>query len=146
MTQKRILLWYRNDLRVHDHEPLYQGVQEEALIIPFYCFDRRQFSTTSFGFAKTGKYRAQFLLESVTDLRNSLQKLGSNLIVRSGLPEEIIPNLVQELNIDAVYYHQEVTAEEVTVEKKIHRELAKLKVKMQSFWGGYSLPTRRFTF
>ena len=135
MARKRILIWYRNDLRVHDHEPIYKGLQEEAIIIPCYCFERRQFTTTSFGFAKTGKYRAQFLLESVSDLRNSLQKLGSNLLVRCGLPEEIIPNLVRELNIDAVYYHQEVTAEELKVEKKLQQELSKLKVEMQSFWG-----------
>ena len=135
MTQKRILIWYRNDLRIHDHEPLYQGLQEKASIVPFYCFDRRQFATTSFGFPKTGKYRAQFLLESVTDLRNSLQKLDSNLIIRCGLPEEIIPALVKELNIDAVYYHQETTAEELKVEKKLNQKLSELKVKIQSFWG-----------
>ncbi|MDJ0687586.1 MAG: DASH family cryptochrome [Xenococcaceae cyanobacterium MO_188.B32] len=135
MARKRILIWYRNDLRIHDHEPIYKGLQEEAIIIPCYCFERRQFTTTSFGLAKTGKYRAQFLLESVSDLRNSLQKLGSNLLVRCGLPEEIIPNLVRELNIDAVYYHQEVTAEELKVEKKLQQELSKLKVEMQSFWG-----------
>ncbi len=95
MSVKRVLIWYRNDLRVHDHEPMYRGLQEKALIIPCYCFDRRQFDTTSFGFPKTGKYRAQFLLESIIDLRISLQKLGSNLIIRNGLPEEIIPVLVQ---------------------------------------------------
>ncbi|MGK7953150.1 MAG: DASH family cryptochrome [Xenococcaceae cyanobacterium] len=134
MSVKRVLIWYRNDLRVHDHEPMYKGLQEQALIIPFYCFDRRQFGTTSFGFPKTGKYRAQFLLESVSDLRNSLQKLGSNLIIRTGLPEEVIPDLVKELNIDAVYYNKEVTAEELAVENKLKQELAKLKVKVESFW------------
>ena len=135
MNQKRILIFYRNDLRVHDHEPMYQALQEKALVIPVYCFDEKQFSTTSFGFAKTGKYRAQFLLESVTDLRNSLHQLGSNLIVRSGLPEKIIPSLAQELNIDAVYYHKEVTAEELNVEKKLKQALSKIGIKSQSFWG-----------
>ena len=135
MSVKRILIWYRNDLRVHDHEPMYRGLQEKALVIPCYCFDRRQFGTTSFGFPKTGKYRAQFLLESVTDLRNSLQKLGSDLIIRNGLPEEIIPALVQELNIDAVYYHKEITAEELAVENKLQQNLSSLKTKVESFWG-----------
>ena len=135
MSQKRILIWYRNDLRVHDHEPIYQALQEKALIFPVYCFDERELSTTSFGFPKTGKYRAQFLLESVTDLLNSLQKLGGNLIVRVGLPEKIIPTLTHELNIDAVYYHQEVTAEEIKVEKNLQTALSKINVKLKSFWG-----------
>ncbi|TRT89858.1 MAG: cryptochrome DASH, partial [Microcystis aeruginosa Ma_AC_P_19900807_S299] len=80
----RVLIWYRNDLRVHDHEAIYQAVQEQLEIIPFYCFDERQFGFTSYGFPKTGKFRAKFLLESVANLRQSLESLGGNLIIRRG--------------------------------------------------------------
>jgi deoxyribodipyrimidine photo-lyase len=135
MTSKRILIWYRNDLRVHDNQLIYQGLKEKAQIIPVYCFDERQFGKTSFGFPKTGKFRAKFLRESVADLRNSLQKLGSNLIVRLGFPEKIIPTLAQELNIDAVYYHEEVTSEELAVEKSLKKALSQIGVKVNSFWG-----------
>lgn len=106
MNNKRILIWYRRDLRLHDHKPMYQALQQEAQIIPLYCFDERQFAKTSFGFPKTGAFRSQFLLEAVADLRNSLSQLGSNLIVRRGLPEKIIPSLAKELEISAVYFHE----------------------------------------
>jgi deoxyribodipyrimidine photo-lyase len=135
MSKKRILIWYRNDLRLHDHEPIYEAVKEQAQVIPVYCFDERQFGETSFGFPKTGQYRAQFLLASVTDLKESLQKLGSDLIICRGLPEKIIPNIAQELNIDTVYYHEEVTAEELKVEQALKQALEKLKIKVESFWG-----------
>ncbi|MGK7939923.1 MAG: DASH family cryptochrome [Crocosphaera sp.] len=135
MSNKKILIWYRNDLRVHDHEPLYQGIKQNALIVPFYCFDVRQFQTTSFGFPKTGNFRGQFLLESIKDLRHSLQKLGSDLVIRKGYPEKIIPQLVKELSIDTVYFHQEVTAEEIKVEKELKKALKPLKIKIESFWG-----------
>jgi deoxyribodipyrimidine photo-lyase len=135
MSKKRILIWFRNDLRLHDHKPIYQAVQEQTQIIPVYCFDKREFQQTFFGFPKTGNYRAQFILESVADLKKSLQKLGSNLIIRWGFPEQIIPHLAKELNIDAVYYHQEVTAEELKVEQALKQELQKLKIKVYSFWG-----------
>ncbi|WP_175561119.1 DASH family cryptochrome [Hydrococcus rivularis] len=135
MTSQRILIWYRNDLRIHDNKLIYQALKEKAQIIPVYCFDKRQFRQTHFGFPKTGKFRAQFLRESVADLRNSLQKLGSNLIVRLGFPEKIIPDLAQELNIDAVYYHEEVTFEELAVEKSLKKALSQIGVKVNSFWG-----------
>ncbi len=135
MSNKRILIWYRNDLRIHDHEPLYQAIKQGALVIPFYCFDIRQFKTTSFGFAKTGNFRGQFLLESVTNLRNSLQDLGSNLIIRKGYPETIIPELIKQLQIDAVYFYEEVTSEEITVEKAVEKALKTLKVTFKGFWG-----------
>nr|WP_322744324.1 deoxyribodipyrimidine photo-lyase [Planktothrix mougeotii] len=66
MTHKQVLIWYRNDLRVHDHEPLSAALNLNAEIIPVYCFDPRQFGQTSYGFPKTGAFRAQFLLESVS--------------------------------------------------------------------------------
>ena len=135
MTQKTIIIWYRNDLRLHDHEPLDRACQEKAQIIPIYCFDPRQFTTTSFGFPKTGKYRAQFLVESIGNLRQSLQKLGSNLIVRQGFPEQEIIAISKQLKVDAVYYHEEVTAEELTVEKNLRQALSTIGVDYNSFWG-----------
>jgi len=135
VTEKRILIWYRNDLRIHDHEPLHQALKAKAQVIPFYCFDERQFGTTAFGFPKTGAFRAQFLLETVADLRKSWQSLGSDLLVRRGLPEEIIPPLAKSLNISAVYYHREVTSEELRVESALKKSLDQIGVKVQSFWG-----------
>jgi deoxyribodipyrimidine photo-lyase len=132
---KRILIWHRNDLRLHDNEPIHQALKEKAQIIPFYCFDERQFKQTSYGFPRTGKYRAKFLLESVTDLRKSLNKLGSNLIIRKGLPEKIIPAIAQQLNIDEVYYQEEVTSEEIAVEKSLKQALSQIGTKVKTFWG-----------
>ncbi|MBK4731804.1 DASH family cryptochrome [Oxynema sp. CENA135] len=135
MSRERIIIWYRNDLRLHDSEPLDRALQTEAEIIPVYCFDRRQFSTTSFGFPKTGAFRAQFLLESVADLRQSLQKHHSDLIVRFGFPEQIIPELARHLHASAVYFHQEVTAEEIAVEQALKTNLKAIAVRCKSFWG-----------
>ena len=134
MSKKNILIWYRNDLRIHDHEALHQAIKEKSLTIPFYCFDLRQFEKTSFGFPKTGNFRGKFLLESLENLRNSLQNIGSNLIIRIGYPEKIIPQLVKELSIDAVYFHEEVTSEEIQVEKAIEKALITLNVKLKGFW------------
>jgi deoxyribodipyrimidine photo-lyase len=130
-----ILIWYRTDLRLHDHEPLHQAVQQRSQVIPLYCFDPRQFGQTSFGFAKTGAFRAQFLQESVADLRQSLRSRGSDLLVRQGLPEQIIPDLVQQLGISAVYYHEEVTSEERAIEQALSSALSALQVPLQGFWG-----------
>ncbi|MGK7873950.1 MAG: DASH family cryptochrome [Xenococcaceae cyanobacterium] len=135
MNKKRILIWYRHDLRLHDHEPMYLALKQKAQVIPVYCFDERQFATTSFGFPKTGVFRAQFLLESVADLRKSLSQLGSNLIIRRGLPEKIIPSLARELEISAVYFHGEVTSEELAVEEALQTALSQISVPVNRFWG-----------
>ncbi|MEM6611571.1 MAG: DASH family cryptochrome [Cyanobacteria bacterium P01_C01_bin.72] len=131
---QRILIWYRNDLRIHDLLALDEAVQQEAEIVPLYCFDDRHFGETDFGFPKTGNYRAQFLRESVADLRNSLQQLGSNLVVRRGLPELIIPAIAEQLKIDQVSYSKEVTSEEKRVEKKLRQALAAKQIKTNIYW------------
>ncbi|MBD2326137.1 DASH family cryptochrome [Alkalinema sp. FACHB-956] len=143
MARQAVILWFRNDLRIHDHGLLSQAAQSGAVVIPVYCFDLRQFGTTSFGFPKTGPWRSQFLLQSVADLRRSLQTLGSDLILRVGYPEVEIPKLVQQLlssaedglEIQAVAFHQEVTAEELQVEQGLQRSLKALNIPVQTAWG-----------
>jgi deoxyribodipyrimidine photo-lyase len=139
MTNQSIIVWFRNDLRLHDHEALDQALTQSkssnSQLIPLYCFDPRQFGQTSFGFAKTGAFRAQFLLESIADLRQTLRSHGSDLIIRQGLPEEIIAEMAQELDISAVYYHQEVASEELKVEAALQAKLIPLGVKCHSYWG-----------
>lgn len=131
----KILVWFRNDLRLHDHEPLQEALKAGAQVIPVYCFDPRQFGETPFGFPKTGKFRAKFLIESVEDLRNSLRRLGCDLIVRLGKPEDVLPALVTQTQAQAVYWHEEVTAEETTVEEAVASKLEASGLAVQTYWG-----------
>jgi hypothetical protein len=49
------------------------------------------------------------MLDSVEDLRRSLQAKGSDLVIRWGKPEDIVPELVRSLpNVTAVYMQSEV--------------------------------------
>jgi len=120
ILMSKTLLWFRNDLRIHDNEAL-RLASGDSEILPVYCFDPRHFAETSFGFQKTGPYRAQFLIESVIDLRNNLQEIGADLIVRKGKPEEILPALATEHDVDTIYAHKEVTGEELQVENNLEK-------------------------
>ncbi len=134
MPQKT-LVWFRNDLRLHDHEALTRALAESSEVILLYCFDERQFGKLPSGFAKTGKFRAKFLLESVADLRQSIRERGGELLVRVGKPEEIIASLAQSLGISCVYFHQEATDEELRVEAALRKNLRTLGVSTKEYWG-----------
>jgi deoxyribodipyrimidine photo-lyase len=125
------IIWFRNDLRVRDHKPLFEAVNRGS-VVPVYCFDPRHFYDTEYGFPKTDSFRAKFLIESVVDLREGLRKYGSDLIVRIGFPEEIIPEVAEKFNIDQVYLHGEVTSEEIGVEKAVEDSL---RIPVKKFWG-----------
>lgn len=131
----RIIVWFKTDLRLHDHEPLQAALKAGNEVIPVYCFDPRQFGQTSFGFPKIGRFRANFLLESVADLRRSLQLRGSDLIIRLGHPETVLPELASAWRAQAVYWHEDVTAEEIAVEKALAERLEAEDISIQMFWG-----------
>ena len=98
MKRQRLIVWFRQDLRVHDNEALTDALRCAEEVIPVYIFDERVFmGKTKFGFPKTGAHRAQFIIDSVKDLRQSLKDLGCNLLVRVGKPEEILFKLANEL-------------------------------------------------
>ncbi|KAA8497236.1 Blue-light photoreceptor PHR2 [Porphyridium purpureum] len=130
----KVIVWFRSDLRLHDHPALAKAVEEAAQIVPVYCFDPRQFGKTSFGFEKTGRHRAKFLIESVQDLRRALQAKGSDLVVREGRPEQVLPALARETGCTAVHFHQEVTYEEQEVEMHVEKALEEAGIRAESLW------------
>jgi deoxyribodipyrimidine photo-lyase len=65
MKSKKILVWFRNDLRLHDNEMLVEAIAKSDSILPVYFFDPRYFGNTRFQTAKTGLTRGRFLIESV---------------------------------------------------------------------------------
>jgi deoxyribodipyrimidine photo-lyase len=131
-----VLLWFRTDLRLLDHQPLTRACQQGSPLIPLYCLDPRQFGQTSFVLRpRTGPFRGQFLLESLADLRQQLRSRGSDLVIRQGQPEQVIPTFAQEWGVEAVYAHEEVGTEEKEVAAAVERALRSLGIRLQVDWG-----------
>ncbi len=129
--KRRAVIWFRQDLRVHDNEALHTALRNCDEIIPVFVFDERVFQgKTSFGFPKTGKFRAKFYLESVADLRKNLRSLGSDLIVRVGKPEEILFEIARETKAGWVICNRERTAEEVKVQDELEQKLWTIGVEL----------------
>ena len=117
-------MWFRNDLRLHDNEALLDSLTHNEEVIPLYVVDPRLFKgKTSFGFPKLGPYRRKFLEECLTDLRQGLRSLGSELYVRYGYPEVVIPELARNTKVHYVYCNRERTRDEVTVQDSLEKNL-----------------------
>lgn len=133
---RKIIVWFRQDLRLHDNEALAAACEKAEEVIPIYVFDERQFlGKTSYGFPKTGKYRAKFILEAVQDLKESFQAKGIDLVVRSGKPEEEVFKLAKELNSNWVFANMERTYEEVAVQNALEKKLWTIGQELQFFRG-----------
>ncbi|MEO8236427.1 MAG: DASH family cryptochrome [Flavobacterium sp.] len=130
---KTALFWFKTDLRLSDNETLVKAIAQSERIIPVYCFDDSHFETTSYGFKKTGSYRAQFILESLKDLDATLRALGSGLLIVRGKPEIEIPKIVHEYKAQKVFAKREVAYEEKQTEKLVQEELFKLRCELETF-------------
>ncbi|KAI0566799.1 DNA photolyase [Gracilaria domingensis] len=130
----KVVVLFRSDLRLDDHPALSYALEDAKDVVPVYCFDPRHFGRTDYGFQKTGKYRARFLTESVHDLRKSLRAKGSDLIVRVGRPEQVVPDLCRSLNCRHVFAHKEVTHDEQQVEVALEEALKKNGAQLSTFW------------
>jgi deoxyribodipyrimidine photo-lyase len=124
MKQKRAILWFRNDLRLQDNEALYEALRSADEVIPIYIFDERTFNgKTKFGFPKIGKFRAQFIIESIENLRENLRALGSELYVRVGKPEDILFDICRDAKTSWIFCNRERTDEELKIQDALEEKL-----------------------
>jgi len=120
-----VCAWLRNDLRLHDSPVLQRAAvlaKEKGIpALPVYVIDPRLFQRTRRGTWKTGPFRALFLLQSLRVLRRRLCKVGSNLLVKVGRPEEVLPSLLGDGSY--LLTQQEVTSEELAVDGGVREAL-----------------------
>jgi DNA photolyase len=142
-----IFYWFRQgDMRLHDNPALARAAaicsQTQSKLVPVFCFDPRIYGNQArgeFGSIKCGPRRAKFALESVADLRQSLEQKGSKLLVSTEKPEDLFQKLLQNpadgSRISAartkLVYQEEVCSEEVAVANKVK----KLFQSSEAIWG-----------
>lgn len=139
------LVWFKNtDLRIHDHAPLLKAhhscdeVIHLMVVDPFWFTDK----TRLLDIQKSGIFRANFMRQSIADLRSSLQSIGSDLIVRFGNSADIIPSIVEQYAVDSVYFHDEIHSEEKSVVSQVIsacQDKVSHPVRFESSWGANTL-------
>ena len=98
------IVWFRRDLRVHDHPALRAALDGHEQVVPVFCFD----DALLHGRHRSGP-RTQFLLESLDDLAGSLRERGSGLVIRRGPPERELAALAEETGASEVHVSGDVS-------------------------------------
>lgn len=122
-TYAQSIYWFRNDLRVADNFALLQAIAQSKHLIPLYVINPDVFSNTAFGFPRTGAFRTQFLLESLLNLRQQLQHLGSDLVIRIGKPEKCVVDVANKYCTEALFFGKEFADEEQKTEIELQKKL-----------------------
>lgn len=93
------LFWFRRDLRLHDNAGLYHALKSGKPVQPIFIFDRHILDKLE----DRSDARVTFIYRQIERLKKELIALGADLLVRYGMPEDIIPELVKQHQIKAVF-------------------------------------------
>lgn len=118
------LVWFRNNLRVNDNISLKNAAENHKNVIAVYFFDPKLFKIDGFGFQKTAKFRAKFLIETVQDLKRNLADLNITLLTYFESPENKIAEIISKFSIDTIYTQKEWTREEIETNKLIKNTIS----------------------
>lgn len=128
----RAIMWFRQDLRLHDNEALQDALTHAEEVFPVYVFDERTFkASTAHGIPRMGSHRARFILESVNNLKDNLQRLGGYLHIAVGHPEDLLFELARKWQVSWICCNRERTRDEVIVQERLERRLWTIGVELR---------------
>ena len=98
------LLWYRRDLRLHDHPALHAAVSAADRVVPVFVLDPGLLE---------GRWpapnRVSFMFGSLAALRDDLAVRGAPLVVLHGRPAEVLPALASAVGARDVFATRDVS-------------------------------------
>jgi deoxyribodipyrimidine photo-lyase len=131
----RTIVWYRRDLRLADHAPLHRASARGA-VIPVFVLDRALLNHP-----ETATSRVAFMLDCLRALDQELRDRAGRLILRSGNPVEVLPQLVRETQADGIYAYTDCERIYGRVrDARLNQVLAEQQMKIRWFEPPGSLP------
>jgi deoxyribodipyrimidine photo-lyase len=96
------LVWFKRDLRVHDHAPLMRACRSGGKAICLYVIEPALWALPEYSARQYA-----FLAETLTDLDAALRKRGGALTVRVGQVTDVLATLHAAEPITAIHAHEE---------------------------------------
>lgn len=97
---------FRRDLRLADNTALRHALANSAQVIPVFIFDPRQVGQEN---AYRSTNAIQFMIEALQKLDADLQQRGSKLYTWHGIAHEVVDQLLENTQAEAVYVNRDYT-------------------------------------
>lgn len=138
------LLWFRQDLRLHDHAVLAQAMQYGGDLLPvFFWPDNKKMR---WGHPRYSDLRMHWLAQTVQALQQALRAKGSDLLVLHGKPELLIPELCATLQISKVWTEELPAPEEEQQLAALQPVLQQQGVTLNTVWHSSLLLPHQLSF
>ena len=101
--QDIVVVWFKRDIRLIDHEPIMLAQRQNLPILFVYCFE-----PSIMGYDDSDDRHWRFVYESLQDLQTKLLPYNTQVAIFYGEALFVFTALAQQYNIKAVYSHQEI--------------------------------------
>jgi deoxyribodipyrimidine photo-lyase len=125
----RSLCWLRRDLRLRDNAALYHALKQSAQVQCVFVFDTEILD----GLPNKVDRRIEFIWHSLAELNQSLQALGSSLIVLHGAASDEIPRFAQQIGAQAVFCNHDAEPAAIQRDNLVEAQLAQSGIDFQHF-------------
>jgi len=142
----KAIYWMRNDLRLGSNPLLQRALTENQALVCVYIHDPRQFARTAISVPRLGWHRRRFLAQTLQQLQDDLHKVQIELLQLWGEPELILPQLVEELGADTLYFSRECAPEERSVESFTCARLEPSRTRVIRAWTGFLINPDKLPF
>lgn len=128
MNTTYTLFWFRRDLRLFDNAGLFNALKHETNVLPVFIFDTEILN-------KLPEYdlRVQFIHQTLAELKDSLQKKKSDLIIEHGSPVDVFKKLLEKYPVKAIYTNHDYEPYARARDEKIAKLCAKEKIEFKTF-------------
>lgn len=96
------IVWFKRDLRIHDHAPLASAAQSSLPILPVYIVEPDYWQQP---FASRRHWH--FIHDCLVELNADLTVLGAPLTIKTGETTQVFAGLAQQFNIQCIFAHEE---------------------------------------
>lgn len=103
MQSKVNFFWFRRDLRLEDNAGLYHALKSGKPVVPVFIFDSHILDKLS----NKQDARVTFIYQTILEIKQSLQALGSDLLIRYGTPEVVWKELFGEFPIANIFTNRD---------------------------------------
>jgi deoxyribodipyrimidine photo-lyase len=119
------LVWFRRELRLHDHPALHAARDGAERLVCVFCFD-----AALLGGRHASGPRTQFMLECLQQLDEGLRARGSRLFVRHGNPADELAALAGEVHATSLHFSADVGPFARRRQQEVKRALEERDVKV----------------
>jgi deoxyribodipyrimidine photo-lyase len=129
MADSLILFWHRRDLRITDNVGLTNARQVSPNVVGVFCLDPNILERDDVAPA-----RMTYALGSLQELQENYAKLGSQLLILHGQPNQAIPSLAAALGAQAVYWNRDVEPYSRERDATVEAALREKGIQVETFW------------